>query len=140
MSAPLGSSSYAPSYGGTPSDGWGRRRTGPPTWVLVAVVAIAIVAVLTIVSWWYLASSAPSSTGRPDAYWGYFPFGLLFVLFVAFFLVRVAFWTSYRGRGSGGRQYRYGHRARAILAERYARGEISREQYQQMLRDLQPPP
>jgi putative membrane protein len=108
--------------------------------VIVAVVAIALVAVVSLVFWWYAVSSVPAG-GRPYALWPYFPFGLFFVLFVAFFLVRIAIWTGYRGRryGNGGR-YRYGQRARAILAERYARGEITREQYHQMLQDLRPPP
>jgi putative membrane protein len=141
VSTPLGSTSYQPPTAwNAPDDDWGRRRPGPPIWVIVAVVAIALVAVVSLVFWWYAVSSAPAG-GRPYALWPYFPFGLFFVLFVAFFLVRIAFWTGYRGRryGNGGR-YRYGQRARAILAERYARGEITREQYHQMLQDLRPPP
>lgn len=67
---------------------------------------------------------------------GYFPgeFFLLLVAFVAvIFIVRMAFWRSRRNYM---RQRWQGNESVRILRQRYARGEITREQYRQMLWDL----
>jgi len=67
---------------------------------------------------------------------GYFPGELLLifvVLFFGLFVVRSLFWRSRR-------KYWREHLGRndpiRILRQRYARGEITKEQYDQMLRDL----
>ena len=58
------------------------------------------------------------------------------VWFLVFFLfLRVFFWRGRRGPWGN-----YGHRgpdARAILAERYARGEITHEEYRERLGNLE---
>src|SRR5208282_3906633 len=63
---------------------------------------------------------------------GYFPGEFLFV-FAVIFLVRTLFWRS---RRSYYRQRWQGNSAARILRQRYARGEITKEQFRQMLRDL----
>lgn len=68
---------------------------------------------------------------------GFGVFGFFLVLLLIFFIVRVAFWgvrSSYRA----GPRYGGGDPARAIARRRYARGEITREQYEQIVRDLGP--
>jgi putative membrane protein len=65
--------------------------------------------------------------------WGFFPFGFIFFLIFIFFIFRVAFWGWGGGWGRG--YYRYGD-AREILRQRYARGEITKDQFDQMMRDL----
>jgi uncharacterized membrane protein len=67
---------------------------------------------------------------------GYFPGELLLILLVAMlalFAVRALYWRSrrkyWRERMGRGQAYR-------ILRERYARGEITKEQFEQMLRTL----
>jgi putative membrane protein len=55
----------------------------------------------------------------------------LFWITAVFVLVRVVFWR--RGPWGGGR----GPDPRAILAERYARGEISHEEYRERLSHLE---
>lgn len=64
-----------------------------------------------------------------------FPFGWLggiFLVLLIFWIARWVFWPWGRG------WYRYEHRsAESILKERYAKGEITKEQFQQMMRDLQ---
>jgi putative membrane protein len=55
----------------------------------------------------------------------------LFWITAVFVLVRVVFWR--RGPWGGGR----GPDPRAILAERYARGEISHEEYRERLSNLE---
>jgi putative membrane protein len=67
---------------------------------------------------------------------GYFPGEFLFVfvaIFAVLFLIRVLFWRS---RRSYYRQRWQGNSAVRILRQRYARGEITKEQFHQMLRDL----
>lgn len=56
----------------------------------------------------------------------------LFWILVCFFVLRLFFWRG-RGywRGPGGPD------ARAILAERYARGEITNDEYRERLGNLQ---
>lgn len=72
--------------------------------------------------------------------WGWGPgfggiFMILFWALVIFGIVALAKWLFSAGAsgGSGGS----GKSALDILKERYAKGEISREQYEQMRRDLE---
>lgn len=89
---------------------------------------------------------------RPYSYYPFpfffFPFGFLIFFFVIFFVVRVLFWGLGRGSGWGwGWGWRggysrgywggYGYEdATEILRQRYAKGEISKDQFDQMMRDL----
>ena len=73
---------------------------------------------------------------------GFFPFGLFFGFFwiiAIFWFVRFLFWPWRWGMGRRyyGHGWGYGDQAYNILRERYARGEISKDQYDQMMRDLQ---
>ncbi len=125
---------YAP-YAQAPSS----RPVWP--WILFAGVIVAIV--LLVVYLLYLSPFTGTGTGgRP--YYPYFGgfFLILLLVWVGFFALRMALWRSYRGRyagaygqgpGPGGRR-----RDPAIMAarQRYARGEISREQYDQIITDL----
>jgi putative membrane protein len=60
-------------------------------------------------------------------------FGGFFVIIIIMFVFRVVFWGSWMGYR---RRYWRGSRAEEILRERYARGEITKEQFDQMLHDL----
>jgi uncharacterized membrane protein len=105
--------------------------------VVLAGVAALILLVLLYPSAFGLAS--PSSPYRYGLFGGVFFF--FFLLIIIFFIVRVAFWST---RASGyGRRYRqypnggYGPNRPAMIARmRYARGEITREQYEQIMQDL----
>jgi putative membrane protein len=77
----------------------------------------------------------PPSSGFPlHGLWGLFL--LLIVIWLVMWIVRGAFWMVrgpprwYRGRWSGHDS------AVGIARERYARGELTREQYEQLRRDL----
>ena len=91
----------------------------------------------------------PSNFWRDDGSF-YFPWwilGFIFILIVVGFVFRILFWTLIgfdrsendfnRYRHWQGRYWEYPEKgAEHILDERYARGEITREQYQQMLDDI----
>lgn len=106
-------------------------------WILLggAVVAIALVALFL-----YLG---PYSNPAPGGRGYYFPyFGGFFLIFlfvwIAFFALRMAIWRGYRARYHGGQGPGGPRRDPAVMAarQRYARGEISREQYDQIITDL----
>ena len=125
-SAPLGP--YAPQ----------RPRRGGLRWMVVGI-GLVIVSVGAVV---LLGSLYPRSFGlsRPFAYpYGGGFLGLFLVVWGCLLLVRVAWWSArWAMRGPGrGRSF-----DPAILAarQRYARGEITREQFHQLVRDLRQPP
>jgi len=62
---------------------------------------------------------------------------ILLVIFLGLFVVRMLFWRSRRKHW---RQQRRGNEAIRILRERYARGEITKEQFDQTLHDLRQQP
>ena len=65
--------------------------------------------------------------------WGMMGIGWLFmVLFWVLVIVGIVALVRWLGGGPGGG----GRRARDILNERYAKGEITKEQFEQMRRDI----
>jgi putative membrane protein len=74
------------------------------------------------------------------AYYPYFPFfgfgwfSGFFWIFIVFFALRWLFWPWRWGRHS---YWRYHDNAYYTLRDRYARGEITKEQFEQMMRDLE---
>jgi putative membrane protein len=108
-------------------------------WILFGVAILAVVALFGAAAFGGYAY-APM---MPMPYYGYhffggwffFPFGLLFFLFFVFFIGRWIFWPWGRGWRHG-YWYNYGD-AREILRQRYAKGEITKDQFEQMMRDLE---
>ncbi len=119
---------YQP-YGSAPTP----RPVGP--WIPLIGIVAAISAVLIYLLFW-----APPSTpgGRPYfGYWG--GFLLIFILiWVGFFALRIALWRGYRARYGGGPRGGRARRDPAVMEarQRYARGEITREQFEQIMTDL----
>jgi uncharacterized membrane protein len=112
--------------------GYPRRRPGPPWFILAAVaILVGIVAVIVVLA---LTGAFGGPPSRPFlGVWGGFLL-IFLLLWVAFFVIRVMFWSrAWRGRGAG-----YAHPDPAVMVarRRYARGEITREQYDQILSDL----
>jgi putative membrane protein len=110
-----------------------RRNRGFP-WFFVPI-AVGIIAVLTVV---IVSTVFVRPAGyAAQAIYPWFPFGFfwiwpLFGFLIIFFVAkwffwgwgwRSDYWTRYSDAGS-------------ILAERYARGEITREQFEQMKKDI----
>ncbi len=101
---------------------------------LVAVIAFIGVLVTHL----YIPSAVPPYYGYPFyGWWFFFPFGFIFIFILIFFVARLVFFPWGWGRGwRRGYYYRYGD-AREILRQRYASGEITKDQYEQMMRDLE---
>src|SRR2546428_943449 len=69
----------------------------------------------------------------------FFPFPLFFIfgIFAFFWIVRWLVFPWRWGWGYRGRYWRYQDESYYIIRERYAKGEITKEQFEQMMRDLQ---
>jgi len=113
----------------------GEERRRWPGRFLVWIVLMAAVLLLVVVL--LLGGILGSSPAHPlFGVWGGF-FLLFLVLWIGFFTVRMVFWSRairYR-RGQPGD--RYGDPAVRVARQRYARGEITREQYEQIMTDLE---
>ena len=107
----------------------------------LAFVALGIIVVLIGIALFSGLFVLPGLAVGPGYYYPfYFPFGWIGVFlgfFLVFGLVRALFWPWGWGGYRRRYYYRYGHDdAYRILRERYARGEITKEQLDQMTRDL----
>lgn len=115
---------------------WQRGRT----W---AYIGLGVMFVLIGAGIFFSVLNGNTVTSMPIYYPGQFwmPFFWVWPLVGVFFVVWVIGWAfswPWRSRGS-----RYGRRwgdpAHQILRERYARGEITKDQFDQMMRDLESP-
>ncbi len=130
--------------------GWQRRRKNTQAnygeqhphrgslfaWAVLGVVLVAIVSFFTLIAVrGYPTAPMTQYTGYPVwGWWFFFPFGFFFILIIVFLVSRLIFWPwGWRRRYWHG--YGYGD-AHEILRQRYARGEITKEQFDQMNRDL----
>jgi putative membrane protein len=142
-------SPYGGTYGGQYSGGYpqGSRRR-PYRWIFLALAVVVVVVLVVLLLVVLFPSTFGYSTSHPFGFGPFGFFGAFFLIFIVIMIVsivlRIAMWGS-RGRGyrQGGGGRRYG--AFAIARERYAKGEITREQYDQIMQDLQrrpgyPPP
>jgi len=125
----------------TPNSGLSsnRARRGMMGWIFGALVLLLLVGVF-VVPFFYGSVAGPNGY-YPRPYF-FFPFGFLIFFFVIFFVSRGLFggWGwGWRGGYSRGywRHGGYWGDAEEILKLRYAKGEITKEQFDQMMRDLQ---
>lgn len=117
----------------------GQAVYGPSRrWILLPILVATGLAVTALAAWFYgYGMSAPTEASPPWSGW-WFPFGWFFIIpvfFLVFFAFRWFFWGGWWwGRGS---RYGWGYDpALEILRERFARGEVTKEQYEQMKEDL----
>ena len=106
------------------------------------LVSLAILATVLIGFVYYRNSNAVNYGPFPYYGWGDGPFfGWFFfipVIFIAFFAFRWFLWRPWGwGRGWYGGDYYYDDPAMETLRQRFARGEITKEKYEQMAKDLQ---
>ncbi len=103
-------------------------------WIFLGLIGALIVGGLVLWGIGLATGTAPFYFVRPFGFFFFFPLGFLFFLLLVFFVLRLAFWGSWWGwRGRG---YYWGD-AKEILRMRYARGEITKEQFDQMMHDLE---
>jgi len=122
-------------------------RKFPNTIIAIIAVVIAVAIILTVV-FVYLSSRNPyyGYSGYGGMMGGFGGFGMLFMIPIVLIVLVIIGYAIWRGcgwgRGCGGGHYRhynsYGDRENAmeILRQRYARGEISKEQYEQIKKDI----
>jgi putative membrane protein len=104
----------------------------PIRWVLAPLLLIAALVATVIGVSFYFNAASPQAYG----WWPWAPFGWFFFIplfFVAFFALRFFWWGPWGGRG----WYYHEVSAMQVLRERFARGEITREQFEQMRKDLE---
>jgi uncharacterized membrane protein len=104
-------------------------------WIVVALVVLAVVWIALST---FFFTAGPVSESFPFYRPFFFPFGFLFgifAIFIIFGILRWAFWGW--GWGYRGRYWRHRDESYYILRRRYAKGEITKEQFDQMMRDLQ---
>ncbi len=124
---------------GGPPDAWepGRRRRGRVRLFLgIALIPVLVGVVLLAVA------LSPGTFGlhrSPLLPFGGGFLGIILILWGTLFLVRVAWWSARRGP-YGGRPGGGFDPAMMVARRRYARGEITREQYEQLVADLRRPP
>jgi uncharacterized membrane protein len=110
-------------------DEWRPRR---PVWVGLLVVLIVVPIVVSAV--FYVLRPMGRAYFPFMGYYPFFflPFGWVFGFVILFVLLQGIFWGWGSRRRYRGYPYEY-----HILRVRYARGEITKEQFDQMTRDLQ---
>jgi putative membrane protein len=120
-----------------------RNRKFGLGWILVPIVALIVLAGL-FVGFALLGSKAGVSYA-PGPYYGwwfggpFFGFGGFFfipLIFIAFFAFRWFIWRPW-GWGRGWYGGYYDDPALETLRQRFARGEITKEQFEHMSKDLQ---
>lgn len=121
---------------------YNERRWHAGHWIRVGFLVVFAVFVAAMI---YYMFNAPT-TVMPAGPFYWFPFGWIWIFFGFFLFFGLLRWAFFPwGRGYR-RWYGYGYQGRQneayhILRERYARGEITKDQYDSMMRDLyqQPP-
>jgi putative membrane protein len=102
--------------------------------VLFPVLLVVAFAAIALGASYYFRPAAPQAY----YWWPWAPFGwflLIPLFFVAFFALRFFLWGWWGPWGGRGSYYR-GDSAMQALRERFARGEITKDQFDQMRKDL----
>ena len=113
----------------------------------IIVGLIVVIGVSIALSVYYFAPWSLGARGDFDYpfFFSSFPFhfgwvGIILLIFLLFLVVRWLFFWPGRERGGEGGYHAHQLQQRpdeaSIVKERYAKGEITREQFEQMIRDL----
>jgi putative membrane protein len=115
----------------------------------IIAVAVAVIAIIIVIALILFASNPYSGYGGYGGYYGgmmggfggywmlfMIPIGLIILVIIGYVVWRAVNWgNSCCGTGQYGHYEDRGN-AMEILRQRYARGEISKEQYEQMKKDI----
>ena len=116
-------------------NGHGSRHPG--TYILLGLLAFVVI-IIALFALFNFVAPMPMR-GYYFGFWPFFPFGIIgffLVLFLIFGVFRWVFWGWGWRRGYYGGYGGYYADPKTILKRRYARGEITKEQFEQMMRDL----
>lgn len=105
----------------------------PFRWLLVPALLVVAFAAIAVGASLYFRPAAPQAYWWPWAPFGWFLIIPLF--FIGFFVLRFFLWGAWGVWGGRGWYY-HGDSAMQVLRERFARGEITKEQFEQMRKDL----
>ncbi len=123
---------------------YNERRMHVGHWIRLGFLLVFTVFVAAMIYYMFVvAPTVPVGTYPMYPFWGFGWIWIFLGFFLIFGLLRFAFWGPrwggyYRHYGYGG--YGRENDAYHILRERYARGEITKDQYDAMMRDLYQPP
>lgn len=112
--------------------GYGQEPPRRPwgMFIFVTIIIVLLIAVIVVTA----AAGHAAPIGYPYyGYWFFFPLGFLLTLFIILAVARLLFWPR---PWRMGRRLRYMNDPVYILRQRYARGEITKEQFDQMMKDL----
>lgn len=114
-----------------------QESTGVSRYVAWGLVGLIILVGVSIAASLIFFASRSSGSIYPP--FPFFPFhlgllGAIFLIFIIFVVARLLFWPWRRYNPNSYPQDRSD--AREILRERYAKGEITKEQFEQMIQDL----
>ncbi len=114
-----------------------QRRRHIFGWIIAGLLSLFVVGGLALWGFALLTGHIPLVFPRPFGFFFLFPLGFLIFIFLIFFAVRIAFWGRWGGGGWRARRgYYHGADAREILRIRYACSEITKDQLDQMMKDL----
>ena len=108
----------------------------------IIVGLIVVIGLSIALSLYYFAPWRLGGGGFDYPFFFSFPFhfgwlGVFFLILIVFLVARwLFFWPWRERRGYNSYQHQQRPDAASIVKERYAKGEITREQFEQMMRDL----
>ena len=108
-------------------------------WVMVGIVIL-------VALWFAVSLASMFMHPMQDMYYPFyrpffFPIGFLFGIFMIFIVFGALRWVFMpRGWRHSRKRWQYRDESYYILRERYAKGEITKEQFEQMMQDLQKQP
>ena len=116
-----------------------QKRKAMAGWAIGGLVVLVLAGLL--VGSFFFSGAMMGTYGYYPRGFFFFPFGFLIFFFVIFFVARGLFWGwgwGWRGGYSRGYWHRQGYPSDAteILRQRYAKGEITKDQFEQMMRDV----
>lgn len=102
------------------------------------IIGLIVVVGLSIALSLYFAPWRPGGGFFHYPFFFPFHFGWLGAIFLIFIIFLIARWFFGPWRGGGYNSYSHQQRldAASIVREKYAKGEITREQFEQMMQDL----